>query len=62
MTEDKVDFVWIVISGWYTEGEPFFTDEKVSASDRESAQLQFDLMDVYCMDVIRYVENDKLFI
>ncbi len=60
MSIDVVEGQYIAIIG-YNVGIPRF-GKKVSADDRVSAMIQFDLMDEYYTDVMPYVEDDQLYI
>ena len=57
---DVVEGQYIAIIG-YNADIPRF-GKIVSASDRVSAMIQFDLMDEFYIDVMPYVEDDQLYI
>ena len=60
MSNENVEWIYIAIKG-YQDGIPRF-GKKVSASDRVSAMIQFDLMDEFYVNVMPYVESDNLYI
>ena len=57
---DIVEGRYIAIKG-YTNGIPE-VGNTVSADDRVSAMIQFDLMDESYIDVMPYVESDNLYL
>ena len=57
---DVVKGRYIAIKG-YQNGIPE-VGKAVSADDRVSAMIQFDLMDEFYVDVMPYVESDNLYI
>ena len=57
---DVVEGQYIAIKG-YQNGIPE-VGKTVSADDRVSAMIQFDLMDEFYVDVMPYVEDDQLYI
>ena len=60
---DKVLEQWIAVLA-YDEKEPIFHKERkiVNASDLFSAIAMFNLMGVSYVDVIRYVDNDQIYL
>lgn len=61
MTEDRIEFWWIGITGW-NKGKPMFTDQKVSATTAVGAMTQYDLLDIPCCEVVRYVDDNQLYL
>lgn len=55
---DKVETDYIAITG-YHDGIPIF-GPTVKAGDQVSAKFQFDLQDVFYIDVMPYVKSDVI--
>ena len=57
---DKVEAQYVAITG-YEDSVPQFGDT-VYAGDRVSAMTQFDLQDIFYIDVMPYTDPDQLYL
>lgn len=60
MTEEKIETWWIGIIR-YINGIPQFTSQKISASTSENAMTQYDLLNIDCIEVVRFVDDNHLY-